>query len=79
MREKVSCSVCHSNGSAPHLSEVGFLYRRAGFRFPQNIGNGELDDANMEVLKHFVAGINVDYEAITTNPKANLSRWCKTA
>lgn len=69
MREKVSCTLCHTNGSAPHLTETGFLYRRAGFRFPQNIGNKALDDENMDVLKHFVAGINVDYEAVTNKPQ----------
>lgn len=68
MREKVSCNVCHSNGSAPHLTELGFMYRRAGFRFPANIGNKELDDANMEALKHFVGGVNVDYNVVTQKP-----------
>ncbi len=65
IREGVSCTVCHSNGSAPHLTEVGYLYRRAGFRFPSNIGNKEVDAANMDLLKHFVAGLNIDYELAT--------------
>jgi hypothetical protein len=71
MREHVSCTMCHTNGSAPHLTQVGYLYRRAGFRFPQNIGNKDLDEKNLDILKHFVAGISVDYEAVTNKPQSN--------
>jgi hypothetical protein len=68
-RENVSCTVCHNNGSAPHLTKTGYLYRRAGFRFPENIGNLEKDKEAMQILNHFSAGANIDYKLTTTHPK----------
>src|ERR1022692_4957196 len=65
LREKVSCVVCHTNGSAPHLTKTGYLYRRAGFRFPTYIGNVEKDNESLQILNHLAAGINVDYSVVT--------------
>ena len=62
MRENVSCTLCHTNGSAPHLTKTGYLYRRAGFRFPTYIGNLEKDNEALKVLLHLVVGVNADYQ-----------------
>ena len=72
MREKVSCVMCHTNGSAPHLTPYGYLYRRAGFRPPQNIGNKEADEKAMTIQDHLAAGTNVTYQVETvTSPAAS--------
>ena len=65
LREKISCTFCHTNGSAPHLTKMGFLYRRAGFRFPDDLENSEKDNMAMELTKHLAAGVNVDYLVAT--------------
>lgn len=64
MRENVSCTLCHTNGSAPHLTKTGYLYRRAGFRFPTYIGNLEKDNDALKVLLHLAVGVNADYEVV---------------
>ncbi len=69
IREKMSCTMCHTNGSAPHLTQAGYLYRRAGFRWPAQIGNKAVDEASMDLLKHFVAGVNIDYNLVTQKPQ----------
>ena len=66
LREKVSCNMCHSNGSAPHLTEYGYMYRRAGFRLPDNIGNKENDAKAMNFQDHMAVGVNLSYEVIST-------------
>ena len=68
LREKVSCVMCHTNGSAPHLTHYGYLYRRAGFRNPSNIGNKEFDDKAMTFQEHMAAGVNVSYELVSNTP-----------
>src|SRR5476651_267193 len=70
MREKVSCVLCHTNGSAPHLTKTGYLYRRAGFRFPTYIGNLEKDNEALQLLNHLAVGVNVDYNIVTQKPQA---------
>ena len=67
-REKVSCTMCHTNGSAPHLTKFGYMYRRAAFRLPDNIGNREADDKAMLTTDHLSAGVNFDYEVVTNKP-----------
>ena len=66
LREKVSCVVCHTNGSAPHLTKLGYDYRRAGFRFPSEIGNKERDARALTITEHLAAGTNVSYEVAVT-------------
>lgn len=68
LKEGVSCNVCHTNGSAPHLTKLGFIYRRAGFRFPGDIGNVEKETANLNLLHHLAAGMNVDYNVQKSHP-----------
>ena len=60
-RENVSCTLCHSNGSAPHLTKVGYEYRRAGFRFPNDIGDLEKDNRAASLANHISIGAGVDY------------------
>ena len=72
LREKVSCTMCHNNGSAPHLTPYGYMYRRAGFRLPDNIGNKASDDKAMTFQEHMAAGVNLSYEVTsTTTPGAS--------
>ena len=66
IREKMSCTVCHTNGSAPHLTEAGYMYRRAGFRFIDRLGDRAADDQAMRLTEHFAVGTNVDYEVATS-------------
>lgn len=68
IRENVSCTLCHANGSAPHLTKTGYLYRRAGFRFPKNIGDLEKDKEAMQILQHLAAGANIDYQLASAHP-----------
>ena len=60
--------MCHSNGSAPHLTPYGYMYRRAGFRPPQNIGNKDADSKTMTIYDHIAAGTNISYEFQTQKP-----------
>lgn len=65
LKENLACVVCHTNGSAPHLTKFGYMYRRAGFRLPSDIGNAAADEKAMTFTKHFAAGLNADYEYVT--------------
>src|ERR1035437_9434986 len=67
-REEASCTLCHTNGSAPHLTKAGYMFRRSGFRMPNDIGNKELDAKNMTIQNHMTAGINVDYQVAQAIP-----------
>src|ERR1035437_3835289 len=67
-REEAACTLCHSNGSAPHLTKAGYMFRRAGFRMPGDIGNEQLDAKNMTIQNHMTAGINVDYQVAQAIP-----------
>lgn len=63
-KEDMPCALCHTNGAAPHLTKTGYMYRRAGFRFPANIGNKEADE-KMEITRFFSAGLNTSYENVS--------------
>ena len=58
--------MCHTNGSAPHLTKFGYMYRRAGYRFIDRIGDKEADDQAMRLSEHFAVGTNLSYEIGTT-------------
>ena len=61
--------MCHQNGSAPHLTQYGYLYRRAGFRLPDNIGNKENDAKSLTFQEHMAVGVSTSYEFVaTTSP-----------
>jgi hypothetical protein len=68
IREHVSCVMCHENGSAPHLTRIGYLYRRAGFRFPEKIGDVEADAKETNFTEHLAVGLNLDYEWANATP-----------
>ena len=44
---------------------LGYMYRRSGFRMPNDIGNAAADEKAMTSTKHMAAGLNVDYEYVT--------------
>lgn len=60
-RENVSCTMCHVNGSAPRLNEFGYMYRRAGFRNPWDIGKIEKDNEAARITDHMSAQIIFQY------------------
>ncbi|MGE5084737.1 MAG: hypothetical protein ACM3MG_00445 [Bacillota bacterium] len=60
-RENVSCTMCHVNGSAPRLTEFGYMYRRAGFRNPWDIGKIEKDNEAARITDHMSAQIVLQY------------------
>src|ERR1039457_2333239 len=62
LRENAPCTLCHVNGSAPHLTQYGFMYRRAGYRNPAMIGNDAQDKDAMNLTYHTAVGTNFDYE-----------------
>ncbi len=68
LKEKTACTMCHTNGSAPHLTKIGYLYRRAGFRFPWDIGNKDKDDKAMNITSHLAAGSNLTYNVGDNQP-----------
>lgn len=55
---KMPCTGCHDAGAFPRLNDVGYLFRRAGFRMPENIGKDELSD--FEVSDYFSARVQAD-------------------
>jgi hypothetical protein len=41
------------------------MYRRAGYRYPTDIGNAQVDAASLKILNHMSAGGNLDYNVTT--------------
>jgi len=78
LREKFSCVMCHANGSPPHLTPFGYLYRRAGFRLPDNIGNKELDAKYQTFPEHMAVGLTLSYDYLS-NKAPGASKYSVTA
>src|SRR5215510_13616229 len=57
----LECSGCHDNLVFPRLNDVGYKFRRAGFRMPENIGKDELSD--FEVSDYLSASAQAIYSA----------------
>ncbi len=55
---KMPCSGCHDALAYPRLNDVGYKFRRAGFRMPENIGKEELSDFTM--ADYFSARAQID-------------------
>lgn len=55
---KMDCSGCHDALAFPRLNDVGYKFRRAGFRMPENIGQDELADYTLD--NYFSASIQAD-------------------
>ena len=55
---KMACSGCHDALAFPRLNDVGYKFRRAGFRMPENIGKEELADFTLG--DYFSARAQVD-------------------
>lgn len=57
---KLDCSGCHDALAFPRLNDVGYKFRRAGFRMPENIGQDELADYAIDnYFSAAVEGANV--------------------
>ena len=59
----VPCSTCHT--TIPRLNETGYLYRAAGFRFPEEIGKA--DEKKFELGDYFTARGQARYDTQVTN------------
>jgi hypothetical protein len=55
----MECAGCHDNLVFPRLNDVGYKFRRAGFRMPENIGKDELSD--FTVSDYFSAAAQATY------------------
>ena len=55
---KMDCSGCHDALAFPRLNDVGYKFRRAGFRMPENIGKEELADYTVD--NYFSASVQAD-------------------
>lgn len=55
---KLPCAGCHDAGAFPRLNDVGYKFRRAGFRMPEDIGKDELSD--FELSNYFSARVQAD-------------------
>jgi hypothetical protein len=58
----VECSLCHT--TIPRLTEMGYRFRAAGFRLPEDIGKPETDKFN--VADYFSGRIQARYDASRT-------------
>ena len=46
-KHKMACSDCHDAPTYPRLNDVGYRFRRAGFRMPEQIGKEEVTEFNL--------------------------------
>ena len=60
----MACSGCHDAPVVPRLNDVGFKFRRAGFRMPETIGQEEVTDFNLS--NYFSAHIALEYSVART-------------
>lgn len=58
-KEGVPCSTCHT--TIPKLTETGYKYRAAGFRFPENIGKAE--EKKVDIGDYIAGRIQARYDA----------------
>jgi hypothetical protein len=72
---KMDCSGCHDALAFPRLNDVGYKFRRAGFRMPENIGQDELADYTLD--NYFSASVRADN---TTNVlrESGATDWLNT-
>jgi len=61
---KMDCSACHDALAFPRLNDVGYKFRRAGFRMPENIGKEELADYTVD--NYFSAAVRGDNATTVT-------------
>src|SRR2546428_8654480 len=59
----MSCAGCHDAPTFPRLNDVGYRFRRAGFRMPEQIGQ---DPADFEIANYFAARIQARYTVSNT-------------
>ncbi len=61
-REKAACIMCHVNSTAPHLNELGYMYRRMAFHLPGRLGDEKSDEETVNATNHMAVGISVAYQ-----------------
>lgn len=62
---KMDCSGCHDALAFPRLNDVGYKFRRAGFRMPETIGQDELADYTID--NYFSASVQADNTTTVTS------------
>lgn len=72
---KLDCSGCHDALAFPRLNAVGYKFRRAGFRMPENIGQDELVDFTTD--NYFGARIRADNATSVTDVDGSTD-WLNT-
>ena len=68
---KLPCAACHDALTFPRLNDVGYKFRRAGFRMPENIGKEELTDFSM--ADYFSARAQADSTTDVTSQSGTMS------
>lgn len=58
---KLNCDSCHAAPSLPRLTPLGYKFRRAGFRMPDQIGEEEL--ADFDLGNYFSGRLRSDFAA----------------
>lgn len=74
---KMACSDCHDALTFPRLNKVGYKFRRAGFRMPEQIGQDELTDYNLSDA--FSARIQARYTVSHTSDDRTAASTSKTS
>lgn len=73
-RESVSCNTCHTN--IPRLTRIGFEYRNAGYRFPENLGKAPRDvtfgDVNAAAVQADSSWVREEAEGASARPRGSL-------
>jgi hypothetical protein len=62
---KMDCSGCHDALAFPRLNDVGYKFRRAGFRMPETIGQDEVADYTLD--NYFSASVQADNTTTLTS------------
>lgn len=69
---KLDCSGCHDALAFPRLNDIGYKFRRSGFRMPENIGKEELADYTLD--NYFSAAIRADNTTTRTRAADSTDR-----
>jgi len=72
---KMDCSGCHDALAFPRLNDVGYKFRRAGFRMPENIGQDELADYTLD---NYFSGSIAAANTTTLTDAGGSTDWLNT-
>ncbi len=72
----MDCVSCHAQGAFPRLNDVGFKFRRAGFRLPEDINQ---DQSSEFLLQNYFAMAAQDAFHATFEKDSTAGEWDKSA